>query len=133
MEDENTAPFWFKHFKKGKMAKLQAKIAQMHPVDIKKRFKKSLNDGLLYGISKEYERALAIYLLSDDSLKEELDGMSMELQSKKIDINETIIDAFAMANPSSGLPAQHMKDSLREYQEKQARKKNEEKKIEPQE
>jgi hypothetical protein len=49
------------------------------------------------------------------------------------DINETIIDGFAMANPSFGLPAQHMKDSLIEYHEKQARRKREENNIEPQE
>ena len=75
MEQDNTAPFWFKHFKKGRMLKLKTKLSQMDSEEIKRYFEKSLNDSLLYGISKEYERVLAIYILSDASLKDELDSI----------------------------------------------------------
>ncbi len=90
MKENNAVPFRFKHFKKGRMAKLKIKISQMHPNDIKRLFKKSLKDGLLWGINKEYERTIAIYMLVDDSLKKELDDISIELQNKKIDIEDTI-------------------------------------------
>jgi hypothetical protein len=50
-------------------------------------------------------------MLSDDSLKKELDDISIELQNKKIDIKETIIDTLAMAfNP---LLAQHQQEAKR--------------------
>lgn len=64
----------------------------MHPMDIKRLFEKSLKDYVLYDIIKERERAIAIYMLSDDSLKEELDNISMELQNKRIEVNVESID-----------------------------------------
>jgi hypothetical protein len=92
MEENNTVTFWFRHFKKRKVAKLKNKLSQMHPIDIKKLFKRSLKDYLLYDILKEWDKAIAIYMLSDDSLKMELDAISMELQNKKIEVNVVPID-----------------------------------------
>jgi hypothetical protein len=47
MEQNNAAPFWFKHFYKERMAELKIKTSQMHLNDIKRLFEKSLHDGLL--------------------------------------------------------------------------------------
>jgi hypothetical protein len=91
-----------------KYSKFKTKLSQMHPVDIKRLFEKSLKNGLLYGTRKDYEKAITIYMLSDESLKKELDDIAMELQNKKIDIHETIMDSFEMV--SQGLIAQLMKE-----------------------
>jgi hypothetical protein len=92
MEENNNVTFWFRHFKKWKVAKLQNKLSQMHPMDIKRLFERSLKDYLLFDIIKEREKALSIYMLSDDSLKEELNNISMELQNKRIEIKVVPVD-----------------------------------------
>ena len=132
MSDTNVVPFWFKHFfKKGKRLKLKTKLSLMSQDEIKRYFEKSLSDSLLYGISKEYEKALTIYILSDDSLKKELDEISMEVQNKKIDVNEIIIDAFAMLRPTSRTIAQVEKNALIDYYREESKRNSEEENIDP--
>jgi len=61
-------------------------------VDIQRLFEKLLREVILCDDYKKYGKVLAIYMLSDDSLKKELDGISMELQNKKIEVNVVPID-----------------------------------------
>jgi hypothetical protein len=71
-------------------------------------------------------------MLSDDSLKKELDDVSIELQNKKIDINETIIDTLAMVHPFTGLIAQRKKEKLIKLQEKEVKRNRENENNDPQ-
>ena len=106
---------------KRNLLKLKTKLCRMSSDEIKRYFKESLNDSLLYGIPKYHKTALTIYMLSDDSLKKELDAISIEVQGKKIDTNEKIMNTLAMGHLGVGLMAQVNKETSEENHEKEAK------------
>jgi len=87
MDETEDVTFWFRYYNKKKVIKLKNRLSQMHPMDIKRLFEKLLRHFMFYDEINNYSKVLAIYMLSDDALKLELDRISMELQNKKIEVN----------------------------------------------
>jgi len=92
MDETKDLTFLFKYYKKKKVIKLKNTLSQIHPMDIQRLFEKLLKDVVLYDDYKKYGKVLAIYMLSDDSQKKELDEISMELQNKRIEVNVVPIE-----------------------------------------